>query len=186
MEGVVRGCCAGEKKTVHVLHASEMDRLWRRLEAAAWQRQNPSSRFGVYIFGSYPIFDLLFLYMQGLIILLVHTVLLVHTDRATQEVQPFDNSANSALHDREPLRDRDQTHVDEGLASIQTWTDLRTGSRCLYAVHLLVGASGRVFRIQHAQSLRPWIAVRGDWVDQIGLRRSRTGSGLVLTLRADH
>jgi len=79
--------------------------------------------------------------MQGLIILLVHT------NRATQEVQAFNDSANSALHDSEPLRYRDQTHVDERLASIQTWTDPHTGPRCLYAVYLLVGASGRVFRI---------------------------------------
>ncbi|KAL8936222.1 MAG: hypothetical protein Q9216_005049 [Gyalolechia sp. 2 TL-2023] len=31
----------------------------------------------------------------------------VHTNRATQEVQPFNDSANSALHDSEPFRYRD-------------------------------------------------------------------------------
>lgn len=72
-------------------------------------------------------------------------VLLVHTNRATEEVQPFNYTANSALHDSEPLRHRDQAHVAERLASIQTWTDPRTGPRCLDAFHLLVGTSGRVF-----------------------------------------
>ncbi len=72
-------------------------------------------------------------------------VLLVHTNRATEEVQPFDYSANSALYDSEPLRYCHQAYVAERLASTQTWTDPRTGPRCLYAFHLLVGASGRVF-----------------------------------------
>ena len=96
------------------------------------------------------------LYLQGLMILLVHT------NRATQEVQPFNDSANTALYDSEPLCYRNQTHIDKGLASIQTWTDPRPGSRCLHTFYLFVGASGRVFRIQHAQRLRPWIAIRSE------------------------
>ena len=72
-------------------------------------------------------------------------VLLVHTNRSTEEIQPFNGSANSALHDSEPLRHRDQAHVEERLASIPTWKDSRTGPRCLYAFYLFVRASGRVF-----------------------------------------
>ena len=105
----------------------------------------------------------------------------VHTNRAAEEIRTFDHSTNPALYDGEPLRHRHQTHVEEGLVLIQTWTDPGPGSRCLHAFHLFVGASGRVFRIQHAQRLWPWIAVRGEWVDQIGHHRSRTSSGLVLT-----
>lgn len=48
-------------------------------------------------------------------------ILLVHTNRATQELQPFNDSANSALYDSE--------YVAEIIASIQTWMDPRTGQR---------------------------------------------------------
>ena len=53
-------------------------------------------------------------------------VLLVYTNRATEEVQLFNDSTNSALHDSEPLRHRDQACVEERLASIPAWKDPRT------------------------------------------------------------
>lgn len=72
-------------------------------------------------------------------------ILLVHINRATQEIQPFNDSANLALYDSELFCYRNQIYVDEGLASIQIWMNPRPGSRCLYAFHLFVDASGRVF-----------------------------------------
>ena len=118
--------------------------------------------------------------LQGLMILLVHT------NRATQEVQPFNDSTNSTLHDSEPLRYRDQTHMDEGLASIQTWKDPRPGSRCLHAFHLFVGASKRVFWIEYAQRLRPWTTIWDEWTDLIRHCQPRKQSSIALTLRANN
>ena len=136
-----------------------MDRLRRWLEASAGERQDLSRSIRIYLLCSYLHLLLLSLHLRGL------TISPVHTNRAAEEIPTLDYSTNPALYDGEPFRHCYQAHVGEGLASIQAWTDPRPGSRCLYAFHLFVGASGRVFRIQYAQRLRPWIAVRGEWVD---------------------
>ena len=142
-----------EEGAVDVHHASEMDRLRRWLEASAGERQDLSRSIRIYLLCSYLHLLLLSLHLRGL------TISSVHTNRAAEEIPTLDYSTNPALYDGEPLRHCHQAHVGEGLASIQAWTDSRPGSRCLYAFHLFVGASGRVFRVQYAQRLRPWIAV---------------------------
>ena len=88
------------------------------------------------------------------------TALLVHRHRIAQKVQPFNRPANSALHDSTPFCHSDETSLEEGLAPIQTSTDLGTGSCSLFAVHLHFCQSWRVFRIQYASGLRSWIMVQ--------------------------
>ena len=64
------------------------------------------------------------------------TALLVHRYRATQKIQSFNRPANSALYDSAPFCHSDEAPLEEGLVSIQTSTDLGTGSCSLFVVHL--------------------------------------------------
>ena len=114
------------------------------------------------------------------------TSTLVYTERSAEKIWTVDDSPDPALYDSQPLRNPYKTHVAKGLASVQARSDSRPGSRCLHALHLFVGTSGRIFRIQHAQRLWPWIAVRGEWMNHAGRFWSRTTLEIELTLRTNH
>ena len=136
IESVVRGCGAGKKEpSMYTILQKWTD------FGAGWKRRPGNDKIPPQVSESiyFVRTSALSLKPQDLMLLLVYT------NRATEEVQPFNDSTNSALHDGEPLRHRDQAHVEERLASIPTWKDPCTGPRCLYAFHLFVRASGRVF-----------------------------------------
>ena len=135
IEGVVRGCSAGKKEP----SIYTMLQKWTDF-GAGWKRRAGNSKIPPQMSESIYFVRISTLSPKPQDLM----VLLVYTNRATEEVQPFNDSTNSALHDGEPLRYRDQAYVEKRLASISIWKDPRTGPRCLYAFYLFVGASGRV------------------------------------------
>ena len=140
-----------------------MNRLRRWLKASTWERQDLFWSIRIYLLCSYLYLLLLLLHLRDL------TIFLIHTNRAAKEIRTFDHSMNSTLYDDESLRHCHQTYVSEELTSIQTWTNPRSKSHCLYAFHLFVDASERVFRVQYAQRLRSWIVVRDEWLNHKAL-----------------
>ena len=71
---------------------------------------------------------------------------------------------NLTLYDDESFHHCNQTHVEEELASVQTWMNSYTESCCIYLIHLFVRVCEQVFWIQHMLQLWSWTTVQDEWV----------------------
>ena len=98
IEGVVRGCSAGKKEPSMYTVLQK----WTDF-GAGWKRRAGNNKIPPQVSESIYFVRTSALSPKPQDLM----VLLVYINRATEEVQPFNNSTNSALYDSEPIRYRD-------------------------------------------------------------------------------
>ena len=111
MEGVVRGCCAGNKQ--HSMYY--MLQKWTDF-GAGWKRRPSNNQIPPEVSESiYFVRDLtVSRSLSGASL----TGISVYTERSAEKIRTFDDSPDPALHDGESFRDPYKTHVAKGLASV--------------------------------------------------------------------
>ena len=98
IEGVVRGCSAGKKEP----SMYTMLQKWTDF-GAGWKRRPGNNKIPPQVSESIYFVRTSALSPKSQELMF----LLVYTNLATEKVQPFSDSTNSALHDSEPLRHHD-------------------------------------------------------------------------------